>query len=103
MRNVFQCKGHKFNAPSPCARRTSNRARERVIEKKTRKSGDRERKVCQEGGRGNKQRQVQGRYIEGGDLGNETERRTGQSWGVSGVIKTRRCALASGSSYLLHF
>lgn len=53
-------------------------------------------RVCQQGGRGNKQGQVEERVVW------ERGARAGEGIGV-GIIKTRRCVLASGSSYPLHF
>lgn len=55
-----------------------------------------ERRVCQQGGRGNKQGQVEELVVW------ERGARAGEGAGVE-VIKTRRCVLASGSSYPLHF
>ena len=98
MRNIFKCKDHKLNA-FPCMSREADQASygegDGKSDEEMRKGICRgERKFCREGGRGNKQGQV-----EGAIWGREV--RAGQK-GV-GVIKTRRCVLASGSSYLLHF
>lgn len=53
-------------------------------------------RVCQPGGRGNKQGQVEEWVVW------ERGARAGEGKDT-GVIKARRCVLASGSSYLLHF